>query len=129
MIDIDERGILEDNIISGVNKAFNNFRLIYKNIYNENNFYKKLVDSMFMLTKYSNLLDGSMEIIKLDENTDIEKLNIFLNIIKKETYSTGLRIIKNESNTFIYLIFNNVYNKIYYVDDDTIEYKKIKRFL
>lgn len=131
MIEIDEKGILQDNIVVGIRKGFNKFYSDYKSICGENDFYEKLVDNIFMLVKFSNLLGGSIEVIELDSSIDIEKLNTFINLIKKETYSTGLRILKEENKHFIYLIFDNVYNKIYYVDDEDFykEYKNILRFL
>lgn len=131
MIEINEKGILQDNIVVGIGKAFNKFYSAYKSICGENNFYEKLVDNIFMLVKFSNLLDGSIEVIELDSSIDIEKLNIFINLIKKETYNTGLRIIKSENKHFIYLTFDNVYNKTYYVDDEDFykEYKNILKFL
>ena len=44
-----------------------------------------------------------------------------MNLIKKETYMYGLRIIKEPKNNFLYVYIDKVHNnEIYYVDDKKV---------
>lgn len=127
MIKIDEKYILRGEIMIGINKAKWEFQKIHK--YNSRKgsvVYLDIIEQINDIISYYKLykvFDNEIEIIYLDsKDIDDSVLNMLLNLIKKETYTLGLRFIKDPNNNFLYVYIDKVYNKnIYYVDDRKAE--------
>lgn len=121
MIKITEESIIGIGLINGIDAAMRKFDKINNVSYDMKNpdpfalFYRDFSD----LTDSKSLYEGEIEVFSLPKNIDLKLLDILLTLIKKETYTLGLRILRKENLLYIYI--DNVINKdSYYVDDENI---------
>lgn len=120
MIEIKEKYILTMIIARGIRIATAKFKKINKfRIRQIPIVYTDILEEIQKSVEYYNVFDNEIDIIYLDSKSiDDNLLNMLLNLLKAETYTCGLRIIKDSNNNFLYVYMDKVYNKnIYYVDD------------
>lgn len=122
MIEIDEKQILNLNIRQGILSAEDNFKKYNKYYLSDEDIYSDIIWQIIITVMYYWEYDNIIDIIYLNnKNIDTNLLNILMNLIKKETYMYGLRIIKEPKNNFLYVYINKVHNnEIYYVDDKKV---------
>lgn len=119
MNEINEKQILNLKIRQGIILAEDNFKKYNKYYLSDDDIYSDIIWQIIISVMYYWEYDNIIDIICLNnKNIDTNLLNILLNLIKKETYKYGLRIIKDQNNNFLYLYIDKVYNnETYYVDD------------
>lgn len=122
MIEIDEKQILNLNIRQGILSAEDNFKKYNKYYLSDEDIYSDIIWQIIITVMYYWEYDNIIDIIYLNnKNIDTNLLNILMNLIKKETYMYGLRIIKEPKNNFLYVYIDKVHNnEIYYVDDKKV---------
>lgn len=121
MMKINEKSIIGIGLVDGIDAAMRKFDKINNVSYDMNKadpfafFYRDFSD----LTDSKSLYEGEIEVFSLPKNIDLELLDTLLTLIKKETYTLGLRILRKENLLYVYI--DNVINKdSYYVDDENI---------
>lgn len=119
MIKVNEESITGIGLINGIDAAMRKFDKINNVSYDIKKpdpfalFYRDFSD----LTDSKSLYEGEIEVFSLSKNIDLELLDTLLTLIKKETYTLGLRILRKEN--FLYVYIDNVINKsTYYVDEE-----------
>lgn len=119
MIEINEKQILNLKIRQGIILAEDNFKKYNKYYLSDDDIYSDIIWQIIIAVMYYWEYDNVIDIICLNnKNIDTDLLNILLNLIKKETYIYGLRIIKDSNNAFLYIYIDKAYNnEVYYVDD------------
>lgn len=120
MIKINEKYILRSEILIGIKYAIVKFKKINNCLIRQIPVvYIDILEQIKKSVDYYDAFNNEIDVIYLDnKNIDDNILNMFLNLIKSETYKFGLRIIKAPNNDFLYVYIDKVYNnKIYYVDD------------
>lgn len=119
MIEIDEKQMLNLKIRQGIILAEDKFKKYNKYYLSDDDIYSDIIWQIIISIMYYWEYDNVIDIIYLNyKNIDDNLLNILLNLIKKETYMYGLRIIKEQNNNFLYVYIDKAYNnEIYYVDD------------
>lgn len=119
MIEINEKQILNLKIRQGIILAEYNFKKYNKYYLSDDDIYSDVIWQIIIAVMYYWEYDNVIDIICLNnKNVDTNLLNILLNLIKKETYKYGLRIIKDSNNAFLYIYIDKAYNnEVYYVDD------------
>lgn len=133
MVEVNEKNILNLQIRKGINLADEKFRKQNINVLNDEELYYlynditwQIIVSVMYYWEWDNIID----IIHLsNKNIDVNLLTELLNLIKKETYMYGLRIIKDPNNHFLYLYIDKVCNDEVYFVDDFYEQDKIKKSL
>lgn len=121
MLKVNEKSITGIGLINGIDAAMRKFNKINKVDYSMNTidpfalFYRDFSD----LTDIKSLYEGEIEVFSLPKNIDLKLLDTLLTLIKRETYTLGLRILRKENLLYVYI--DNVMNKdSYYVDDENI---------
>ena len=122
MVEVDEKQLLNLEIRKGIIIARDKFEKYHNYYLNDSDIYLDIIYqiaiSIMYYWEYNNIID----IIRInDTNIDINLLNKLLNMIKKETYMYGLRIIHVTNSNMLYIYIDKVYNNIYYVDDYNAE--------
>lgn len=133
MVEVNEKNILNLQIRKGINLAEEKFRKQNINVLNDEELYYlynditwQIIVSVMYYWEWDNIID----IIYLsNKNIDVNLLTELLNLIKKETYMYGLRIIKDPNNHFLYLYVDKIYNDEVYFVDDFYDREKIKASL
>jgi len=103
--------------------AFNNFLQYYnwkENILNKKqDCYVDLYEQITTKIGKGLFCEDNIETIYLSETLDENLLDIIINLIRKEIYGTGLKIVLNKDNRTIYMWYEGVINnKPYYVEDE-----------
>ena len=116
MIEIDEKQMLNLKIRQGILSAEDNFKKYNKYYLTDDDIYSDFVWQIIISVMYYWEYDNVIDIIYLNnKNIDTNLLNILINLIKKETYSLGLRILRKENLLYVYI--DKVYNnKIYDIE-------------
>ena len=105
MIKINEKSMIGIGLVNGIDAAMDKFEKIHSIQFGKNTkdpyalFYRDFVD----LTESNSLYEGEIEIFYLSENIDLKLLDVLLTLIRKETYTFGLRILRKENLLYVYI--------------------------
>lgn len=127
MFKINEKSIIGIGLVDGLEIAMNNFLQVHKIQFGKNTtdpfalFYRDFED---LISESNKLYDGEIEIYYLSENIDLDLLDTFLTLIKRQTYPLGLRILRKENLLYVYL--DRIINKEVYIVEDFNEQQNVK---
>lgn len=127
MFKINEKSIIGIGLVDGLDSAMDNFLQINKVQFGKNTtdpfalFYRDFED---LISESNKLYDGEIEIFYLSENIDLDLLDTFLTLIKRQTYPLGLRILRKQN--FLYIYLDRIINKEIYIVEDFNEQQKLK---
>ncbi len=127
MFKINEKSIIGIGLVNGLDSAMDNFLQINKVKFGKNTtdpfalFYRDFED---LISESNKLYDGEIEIFYLSENIDLDLLDTFLTLIKRQTYPLGLRILRKQN--FLYIYLDRIINKEIYIVEDFNEQQKLK---
>lgn len=123
MVEIFEMEKICITICYDIDVAFDNFLQYYnwkKNVLDrKQDYYMDLYQQITTRIGKDLFKEENIEIIYISDKLDENLVNIFINLIKKEVYGTGLKTFFNNDRRTIYIWYEGVINKKpYYVEDE-----------
>ena len=127
MKEINETGLSKYALRNGVATAIGDFKQFYEDIIGHKlssierryNVYINFLESVWSSIYSGYLFETDFVTITMPEGMNKEMFEQALLLLRRYTYYLGLRIIKSEKESLVYIYFDNVINKnTYYVDDE-----------
>lgn len=131
MKEVDEAKILNLKIRQGITIARDKFEKYHNYYLSDNDIYLDIIEQISISVIYHWEYNNIIDIIFINtQNLDDNLFNKLLNLIKKETYYFGLRIIRKTNCLYVY-IDKTINQNIYFVENleekDNIEKMLVRK--